>query len=93
MHFYLVNRRQRRIPIDLVNKHLQQMLKERGENWLQEFEGKAGLYKGKAAEIVARAVPGLSPVNSAKTSPLEGDVILILNLATPMRGGLGPQGL
>ena len=52
MHFYLVNRRQRRVPIDLVNKHLQQMLKERGENWLQEFEGKAGLYRGKAAEIV-----------------------------------------
>ena len=52
MHFYLVNRRQRRVPIDLVNKHLQQMLKERGENWLQEFEGKAGLYRGKAAEII-----------------------------------------
>ena len=52
MHFYLVNQRQRRVPIDLVNKHLQQMLKERGENWLQEFEGKAGLYRGKAAEII-----------------------------------------
>lgn len=52
MHFYLVNRRQRRVPIDLVNKHLQQMLRERGESWLQEFEGKAGLYRGKAAEIV-----------------------------------------
>ena len=52
MHFYLVNRRQRRVPIDLVNKHLQQMLRERGEIWLQEFEGKAGLYRGKAAEIV-----------------------------------------
>jgi DGQHR domain-containing protein len=52
MHFYLVNRRQRKVPIDLVNKHLQQMLKERGELWLQEFEGKAGLYRGKAAEIV-----------------------------------------
>ena len=52
MHFYIVNRRQRRVPIDLVNKHLQQMLKERGENWLQEFEGKSGLNRGKAAEIV-----------------------------------------
>lgn len=52
MHFYLVNRRQRRVPIDLVNKHLQQMLRERGETWLQEFEGKTGLYRGKAAEIV-----------------------------------------
>ena len=52
MHFYLVNRRQRKVPIDLVNKHLQQMLRERGETWLQEFEGKAGLYRGKAAEIV-----------------------------------------
>ena len=52
MHFYLVNRRQRRVPIDLVNMHLQQMLRERGEAWLQEFEGKAGLYRGKAAEIV-----------------------------------------
>jgi DGQHR domain-containing protein len=52
MHFYLVNRRQRRVPIDLVNKHLQQMLRERGESWLLEFEGKAGLYRGKAAEIV-----------------------------------------
>ena len=52
MHFYLVNRRQRRVPIDLVNKHLQLMLRERGETWLQEFEGKAGLHRGKAAEIV-----------------------------------------
>ena len=52
MHFYLVNRRQRGVPIDLVYRHLQLMLRERGETWLQEFEGKAGLYRGKAAEIV-----------------------------------------
>jgi len=40
------------VPIDLVYRHLQLMLRERGEIWLQEFEGKAGLYRGKAAEIV-----------------------------------------
>jgi len=52
MYFYIVNRRQRGVPIDLVYRHLQLMLRERGEIWLQEFEGKAGLYRGKAAEIV-----------------------------------------
>ena len=67
MHFYLVNRRQRRVPIDLVNKHLQQMLRERGESWLQEFEGKAGLYRGKAAEIV-------DMLNDDPRSPWEGRI-------------------
>ncbi len=52
MYFYLVNRRQWGVPIDLVYRHLQLMLRERGEIWLQEFEGKAGLYRGRAAEIV-----------------------------------------
>jgi DGQHR domain-containing protein len=52
MYFYIVNRKQKMVPLDLVYRHLQLMLKERGENWLQEFEGKKGLYRGKAAEIV-----------------------------------------
>ena len=54
MFFYLVNRRQRGVPTDLVYRHLQIMLKERGAEWLYEFEGKEGLRRGLAAEIVDR---------------------------------------
>jgi DGQHR domain-containing protein len=67
MHFYLVNRRQKMVPRDLVYRHLQLMLRERGESWLQEFEGKAGLYRGKAAEIVDK-------LNDDPRSPWKGRI-------------------
>lgn len=52
MYFYLVNRRQQGVPTDLVYRHLQLMLKEKGEEWLHQFEGRENLNKGKAATIV-----------------------------------------
>jgi DGQHR domain-containing protein len=54
MYFYLVNRRQRGVPTDLVYRHLQRMLREKGAEWLYEFEGRSGLHRGLATEIVDR---------------------------------------
>lgn len=54
MYFYLVNRRQRGVPTDLVYRHLQGMLHEKGAEGLYEFEGRGGLQRGLATEIVDR---------------------------------------
>ena len=67
MFFYLVNRRQRGVPTDLVYRHLQSMLKEKGAEWLYEFEGRNGLHRGLAAEIVDR-------LNDDPRSPWHGRI-------------------
>ncbi|MCJ7731347.1 DGQHR domain-containing protein [Candidatus Bathyarchaeota archaeon] len=50
--FYMVNRRQRGVKTDLVHRHLQRMLQQKGEDWLLDLEGKRGLTQGYAIEIV-----------------------------------------
>jgi len=52
MLFYIVNRRQRGVPTELAYRHLQRMLWERGTDWLYELEGKIGVQRGLAAEVV-----------------------------------------
>jgi len=52
MLFYIVNRRQRSVPTDLAYRHLQQMLWEKGPEWLYELEGRRGVRLGLATEIV-----------------------------------------
>ncbi len=52
MLFYIVNRRQRSVPTDLAYRHLQQMLWEKGTEWLYELEGRRGVRLGLATEIV-----------------------------------------
>lgn len=67
MYFYVVNRRQKVVPIELVYRHLQRMRRERGEDWLKEAEGDAGLYRARAAEIVDR-------MNDDSRSPWHGRI-------------------
>jgi DGQHR domain-containing protein len=67
IYFYLVNRRQRGVPTDLVYRHLQRMLNEKGAEWLYEFEGRGGLHMGLAAEIVDR-------LNYDQRSPWRGRI-------------------
>jgi len=67
MYFYLVNRRQRGVPTDLVYRHLQRMLNEKGAEWLYEFEGRSGLHRGLATEIVDR-------LNDEPRSPWHGRI-------------------
>lgn len=50
--FYIVNRRQKGVKTDLVHRHLQRMLQQKGEDWLLDLEGKRGLTQGYAIEIV-----------------------------------------
>ncbi len=50
--FYIVNRRQKGVKTDLVYRHLQRMLLQKGEEWLLDLEGKRGLTQGYAIEIV-----------------------------------------
>ncbi len=50
--FYIVNRRQRGVKTDLVYRHLQRMLWQKGEEWVLDFVGKAGLNKSYSIEIV-----------------------------------------
>jgi len=50
--FYIVNRRQKGVKTDLVYRHLQRMLLKKGEEWLLDLEGKRGLARGYAVEIV-----------------------------------------
>ena len=52
MLFYIVNRRQRGVPTELAYRHLQRMLWERGTDWLYDLEGKIGVQRGLAAEVV-----------------------------------------
>lgn len=52
MFFYIVNRRQRSVPTDLAYRHLQQMLWEKGVDWLYDFEGQRGVRIGLATQIV-----------------------------------------
>jgi len=52
MLFYIVNRRQRNVPTDLVYRHLQRMLWQRGTQWLEELEGSRGVRIGFATEVV-----------------------------------------
>jgi len=52
MLFYIVNRRQRSVPTDLAYRHLQQMLWEKGAEWLYELEGRRGVRLGLATEVV-----------------------------------------
>jgi DGQHR domain-containing protein len=70
MYFYLVNRRQQGVPTDLVYRHLQLMLKEKGEEWLHQFEGKQNLNKGKAATIV-------DMLNENPRSPWQGRIRMV----------------
>ncbi|MGD2200741.1 MAG: DGQHR domain-containing protein [Candidatus Bathyarchaeota archaeon] len=70
MFFYLVNRRQRGVAIDLVYRHLQRMLKEKGEDWLYNFEGQAGVYRGKAAGVV-------DLLNEEPGSPWKGGIRIV----------------
>jgi len=67
MYFYVVNRRQKVVPMELVYRHLQRMRKEKGEDWLKEAEGTAGLYRARAAEIVDR-------MNDDPRSPWHGRI-------------------
>ncbi len=50
--FYIVNRRQKGVKTDLVYRHLQRMLRHKGEDWLLDLEGKRGLTQSYAIEIV-----------------------------------------
>ncbi len=50
--FYIVNRRQRGVSTDLVYRHLQRMLLQKGEEWLLDLEGLPGLKKGYAIEVI-----------------------------------------
>ena len=50
--FYIINRRQRGISTDLAYRHLQRMLWQKGEEWIMDFEGKPGLDRSYAIEIV-----------------------------------------
>lgn len=50
--FYIVNRRQKGVKTDLVYRHLQRRLLKKGEEWLLDLEGKRGLARGYAVEIV-----------------------------------------
>jgi DGQHR domain-containing protein len=52
MLFYIVNRRQRGVPTELAYRHLQRMLWEKGTDWLYDLEGKIGVQRGLAAEVV-----------------------------------------
>ncbi len=53
MHlFYIINRRQKGISTDLAYRHLQRMLWQKGEEWILDFEGQAGLDRSYAVEIV-----------------------------------------
>ncbi len=53
MHlFYIINRRQKGISTDLAYRHLQRMLWQKGEDWILDFEGQAGLDRSYAIEIV-----------------------------------------
>ena len=53
MHlFYIINRRQRGISTDLAYRHMQRMLWQKGEEWILDFEGKQGLDRSYAVEIV-----------------------------------------
>ena len=70
MYFYLVNRRQQGVPTDLVYRQLQLKLKEKGEEWLHQFEGKQNLNKGKAATIV-------DMLNENPKSPWRGRIRMV----------------
>lgn len=50
--FYIINRRQRGISTDLAYRHMQRMLWQKGEEWILDFEGQAGLDRSYAMEIV-----------------------------------------
>ncbi|MBN2336636.1 DGQHR domain-containing protein [Candidatus Bathyarchaeota archaeon] len=52
MLFYIVNKRQRSVPTDLVYRHLQRMLWKRGKQWVMDFEGSKGVRIGLATEVV-----------------------------------------
>ncbi|MCW4048154.1 MAG: DGQHR domain-containing protein [Candidatus Bathyarchaeota archaeon] len=60
--FYYVNKRQRSVPTDLVYRHLQRMLWQKGPHWLEAFEGRRGVRVGYATEIV-------DILNQTPTSP------------------------
>ncbi len=65
--FYVVNRRQRGISTDLVNRHLQRMLWEKGSGWLFDFEGSRAVRIGLGSEIV-------DELNMELESPLRGRI-------------------
>lgn len=52
MLFYIVNKRQKSVSTDLVYRHLQRMLWEKGRKWMEAFEGKRGVRIGYATDIV-----------------------------------------
>lgn len=52
MLFYIVNKRQKSVPTDLVYRHLQRMLWKKGSEWLYDLEGARGVRTGLATEAV-----------------------------------------
>ncbi len=43
--FYIVNRRQKGVKTDLVHRHLQRMLQQKGEDWLLDLRENGGSHR------------------------------------------------
>lgn len=65
--FYLVNKRQKNVPTDLAQRHLQEMLWKKGSSWLYDLEGAKGVRTALAIEIV-------DILNSEPSSPWLGRI-------------------
>jgi len=70
MLFYIVNKRQRSVPTDLVYRHLQRMLWKRGKQWVMDFEGSKGVRIGLATEVV-------DILNQSPQSPWHGRIQIV----------------
>jgi len=70
MLFYIVNRRQRSVPTDLVYRHLQRMMWQKGVQWVQEMEGSRGVRIGFATEVVDQ-------LQSEPASPWHGRIHVV----------------
>jgi len=70
MLFYIVNRRQRSVQTDLVHRHLQRMMWQKGAQWVEEMEGQRGVRIGFATEVV-------DTLNAEPTSPWHGRVQVV----------------
>lgn len=70
MLFYIVNKRQRSVPTDLVYRHLQRMLWKRGKQWVMDFEGSKGVRIGLATEVV-------DMLNQSPQSPWNGRIQIV----------------
>lgn len=70
MLFYIVNRRQRSVQTDLVYRHLQRMMWQKGAQWVEDMEGQRGVRIGFATEVV-------DTLNGEPTSPWHGRVQVV----------------